>query len=119
MPLIADPFQYDVARIALTAAVGHGFALAGGQALVVHGVVNRPTEDVGLFTDIDGGVTAAAELVHAALRDAGYQVDLTEDEAHDALRRLDRLTDAVFALYPLTPSQIDGLRKAFADWPRT
>ncbi|MFG1674523.1 nucleotidyl transferase AbiEii/AbiGii toxin family protein [Micromonospora sp. NPDC049282] len=219
MPLIPEPFQYDVARLALTAAAGHGFALAGGQALVVHGVVNRPTEDVDLFTDVDGGVTAAAELVREALRDAGYQVesvadpteldevfygfdqdmvefevrhddeavrvqlvrfartntpvvldigpvlhlddligtkvaamitraqprdyidvaavldrydrsdlivlgrradpDLTEDEAHDALRRLDRLPDAVFTLYRLTPSEIDGLRKAFADWPRT
>ncbi|SCG39983.1 nucleotidyl transferase AbiEii/AbiGii toxin family protein [Micromonospora humi] len=219
MPLIPDPFQCDVARIALTAAADHGFALAGGQALVVHGVVNRPTEDVDLFTDIDGGVTAGAELVREALHDAGYQVesvadpteldevfygfdqdmvefevrhdaeavrvqlvrfartntpvvldigpvlhlddligtkmaamitraqprdyidvaavldrydrsdlialgqradpDLTEDEAHDALRRLDRLPDAVFTLYRLAPSEIDRLRKAFADWPRT
>jgi hypothetical protein len=38
-----DPYQADVARVALLAAAEAGFALAGGNALVVHGLVDRPT----------------------------------------------------------------------------
>ncbi|MET9297760.1 hypothetical protein ABZX66_00405 [Micromonospora aurantiaca] len=166
-----DPFQHEVARIALAVAGRHGFALAGGQALIAHGIGARPTEDVDLFTDVDGGVTAAAGLVHATLLDAGFQVDtiaeptelddvigtkvaamvtraqprdyidvaaalgrysrsdlvdlalradpaLTDEEFQDALQRLDRLPDTVFALYRLTPAEIRDLRHAFSDWPR-
>lgn len=59
-----DPFQAEVARI----------ALGGGQALVAHGIVDRPTEDVDLFTDLDGGVLAAATVVRDALENAGFGV---------------------------------------------
>jgi Domain of unknown function (DUF1814). len=77
-----DPFQADVARIALAAAQ-HGFALAGGNALVAHGVVERPTEDVDLFTPEPGGPGAVAYVVRDALTQAGYQVDITRlPEAH-------------------------------------
>jgi len=69
-----DPFQAEVAQIALRVSSVHGFALGGGQALVAHGIVDRPTEDVDLFTDIDGGVSAAADTVRAALEDAGLKV---------------------------------------------
>jgi hypothetical protein len=41
-----DPFQADVARVALHAARQWGFALAGGHALIAHGLMSRPTEDV-------------------------------------------------------------------------
>jgi hypothetical protein len=68
-----DPFQAEVAQIALRVSSVHGFALGGGQALVAHGIVDRPTEDVDLFTDIDGGVSAAADTVRAALEDAGLK----------------------------------------------
>jgi hypothetical protein len=46
----------QVAVIALLAASGHGFALAGGNALLAHGVINRATADVDLFTDDEHGV---------------------------------------------------------------
>ncbi|TDC36059.1 hypothetical protein E1211_14585 [Micromonospora sp. 15K316] len=36
--------------------------------------------------------------------------DLTDDEIHNAIRRLDRLPDTVFALYRLSPTQIQTLR---------
>lgn len=74
-----DEFQAEVARLALAAAAGHGFALAGGSALIAHGIVNRATEDVDLFTDQEGGVRAAAEPVAAALRAAGLQVEEIDD----------------------------------------
>lgn len=41
--------QREVARIALAAV--DGFALAGSGAIREHGVIERPTEDVDLFTE--------------------------------------------------------------------
>ena len=64
-----------VAAIALRAAARHGFALGGGNALMAHGVVDRFTADVDLFTDEEAGVTAAADAVEAALRAAGLAAD--------------------------------------------
>jgi hypothetical protein len=69
-----DPFYTDVARIALGVADKHGFVLGGGVAWLVNGLVERPTEDVDLFTDTDDGVIAAADEVSAALTAAGYTV---------------------------------------------
>jgi hypothetical protein len=69
-----ETFYRDVARVALTVATKHGFVLGGGVAWLVNGLVDRPTEDVDLFTDTAGGVTAAAGEVTAALTTAGYRV---------------------------------------------
>jgi hypothetical protein len=216
---VPDPFQAEVARLALAVAREHGFALAGGHALSAHGIISRPTEDVDLFTDESGGVLAAAQLVAAALSGAGLTVDeipettelgevfhgferdmvefevrrgdhtmrlqlvrfdrgrrpvvmdigpvlhlddvigtkvaalatrayprdlidvaaaldrftreelielgrradpaLIDEEFADAMRRLDRLDDSVFAEpYRRTPEEIAGIRARFADWPR-
>ena len=62
----------EVAAIALRAAAPHGFALGGGNALIAHGIIERPTQDVNVFSDIEGGVEAAAGAVAAALREAGF-----------------------------------------------
>ena len=62
----------QVAAIALRAAARHGFALGGGNALMAHGVVDRFTADVDLFTDEEASVVAAAEAVERALRGAGF-----------------------------------------------
>jgi Nucleotidyl transferase AbiEii toxin, Type IV TA system len=70
-----DDFHRDVAVIALRAAGKHGFALGGGNALIAHGIVSRPTEDVDLFTNEDDGVKAAAGAVGDALQEAGYAVE--------------------------------------------
>jgi hypothetical protein len=67
-------FYRDVARIALAVADKHGFVLGGGVAWLVNGLVQRPTEDVDLFTDTADGVAAAAGEVTAALQEAGYVV---------------------------------------------
>jgi Nucleotidyl transferase AbiEii toxin, Type IV TA system len=69
-----DEFKDQVARVALRAASAHGFALAGGNALVAHGIIARPTEDVDLFADAPGAVGAAAGLVAEALTSAGLTV---------------------------------------------
>jgi hypothetical protein len=65
-------FHREVAAIALGAAARYGFALGGGNALIAHGLIDRPTEDVDLFTNEDGGVAAGAAAVERALRAAGY-----------------------------------------------
>src|SRR5262245_34972711 len=78
MPL--DELHQRVASIALRAAGEHGFALGGGNALIAHGLISRPTQDVDLFTDRERGVEAAAGSVEAALRGAGLQAE-RQDQA--------------------------------------
>ena len=73
MPI--DELQREVATIALRTAARHGFALAGGNALIAHGIVDRPTDDVDLFSDQETGVTAAAQAVQDALCEAGFFAD--------------------------------------------
>jgi len=68
-----DDLHRHVARIALKA-VGRKYevALAGGNALMVHEVVSRHTEDVDLFVRRAELVPAAASEIEAALQAAGY-----------------------------------------------
>ena len=73
MPI--NELQREIAVIALRAAARYGFALAGGNALIAHGIVDRPTEDVDLFSDQEAGVAAAARAVEEALREAGFRAD--------------------------------------------
>lgn len=80
MTEIPDPFQVRVAQVALAVARRHGFALGGGHAFLAHGLVHRPTEDVDLFTNVEGGVRTAIGLVKSALTDAGLQVAAPPDE---------------------------------------
>ena len=68
-------FHGQVAAIALRAAAPHGFALGGGNALIAHGIIDRATQDVDVFSDEQGGVEAAADAVEAALRDAGLETE--------------------------------------------
>ena len=70
-----DDFHREIAEIALRAAAKHGFALGGGNALIAHGIVDRRTEDVDLFTDEDDGVTAAAGAVEEAITAAGFAAE--------------------------------------------
>src|ERR1700761_1162834 len=74
--------QREVATIALRVAARYGFALAGGNALKAHGVIDRPTADVDLFSDQETGVAAAADAVEAALRAAGFTAE-RQDELDD------------------------------------
>lgn len=64
----------QIAAIVLRAAAGHGFALAGGNALIAHGMIDRPTQDVDVFTNQPSGVEDAAGGVEGALRDAGFGI---------------------------------------------
>jgi hypothetical protein len=68
-------FQREVATIALKVAAEHGFVLGGGNALILHGIVDRYTADVDLVTDRTKGVKAAAGTVEDALRTAGFEAE--------------------------------------------
>ena len=78
MPL--NELHHRVATVALRVAHRYGFALGGGNALIAHGLISRPTQDVDLFTDDEGGVGAAAGSVEAALQAAGFAAE-REDQA--------------------------------------
>ncbi|MEO8906881.1 MAG: nucleotidyl transferase AbiEii/AbiGii toxin family protein [Microbacteriaceae bacterium] len=70
--------QRAVTRIALEASESSGFALAGSGAIREHGVINRLTEDVDLFTsntDVHAFGRAVDRVVDA-LSKRGYIVDL-------------------------------------------
>lgn len=45
-----DPAHRRLAEIGLRAVDGYGFAFAGGYAVQAHGILERPSEDVDLFT---------------------------------------------------------------------
>jgi hypothetical protein len=71
----------QVASAALTAAAGHGFALAGGNALLAYGIITRPTQDADLSTDQDHGIEQAAATAEAALRQAGFAAERADELA--------------------------------------
>ena len=73
MPL--NDLHRRVATIALRAANRYGFALGGGNALIAHGLIDRPTQDVDLFTNEEDGVVAAAASVETALQRAGFAAE--------------------------------------------
>ena len=70
-----------VATVALRVATRYGFALGGGNALIAHGLITRPTQDVDLFTNQESGVEAAADSVEAALRTAGFETEREDKTA--------------------------------------
>jgi hypothetical protein len=93
-----DELHRQVAAIALRAASKHGFALGGGNALRVHGLTDRPTQDVDLFTNRPGAVRRAAGPVEAALAAEGFGTAQTDLVAG---------LDMVFG---------DGMNDGLAEW---
>ena len=69
-----DPFHEKVVRVALKVADRHGFVLGGGLALILHGALQRPTEDIDLFGPESASVTTAAVAVREALQASGVRV---------------------------------------------
>jgi hypothetical protein len=83
-----DAFHQHLARIGLDAAERYGFALAGGYAVQAAGFLQRPSEDIDLFTVWERRAefeTAAAAIVDA-YRAAGLIV--TAERRHDTFTRL-------------------------------
>jgi hypothetical protein len=76
-----NPFAREVAHIVLPVAAKYGFAVAGGTALIEHGIVDRLTEDLDVFSPREDGVEAAADVVEAALRAEGLHVERRDNLA--------------------------------------
>jgi hypothetical protein len=75
-----DPVHLRLAEIGLRVAGRYGFALAGGYAVQVHGILDRPSEDVDLFTAWErrGEFAVAVDAVVDAFAAAGYTVEVTQ-----------------------------------------
>jgi hypothetical protein len=75
-----DPGVLELAEIGLRVAGRYGFALAGGYAVQAHGILNRPSEDIDLFTAWErrDEFAAAVDAVVGAYRAAGYAVAVTQ-----------------------------------------
>jgi hypothetical protein len=83
-----DAFHQGLARIGLDAAERYGFALAGGYAVQAAGFLQRPTEDLDLFTVWERRSefeTATRAIVEAYLA-AGLAV--ASERRHDSFTRL-------------------------------
>lgn len=74
-------FHVHIAEIAIAVARQHGFALGGGLALIAHGIAERPTEDVDLFSDRPDSVRATLELVVSALESARMDVTVDDEDS--------------------------------------
>jgi hypothetical protein len=87
-----DPVHRRLAEIGLRAAERYGFALAGGYAVQAHGILQRPSEDVDLFTAWDrrDEFAAALSAIASAYRNAGYAVEVAQQfETFARLRVVD------------------------------
>ena len=74
-----EDLQREITRAALRALHGTGFALAGSGAIREHGLVERPTRDVDLFTsdpDVAAFDSAVKNLVDVLGEGAGLEVDV-------------------------------------------
>jgi hypothetical protein len=69
-----DPLHEHIARIAFALPEAGQVALAGGGAMRAHDLVNRPTQDVDLFTPDLSEVTRLADALAGALRAEGDEV---------------------------------------------
>jgi hypothetical protein len=83
-----DPFHERLARVGLAVAHRYGFALAGGYAVQAAGLLERPSEDVDLFTAWDrrGEFATAVAAVLRAYRDDGLAADV--ERRYDTFARL-------------------------------
>lgn len=73
-----EDLQREITRAALRALHRTGFALAGSGAIREHGLVERPTRDVDLFTsdpDVAAFDSAVNELVEVLRQGAGLDVE--------------------------------------------
>ncbi|MBM7785672.1 nucleotidyl transferase AbiEii/AbiGii toxin family protein [Tenggerimyces flavus] len=83
-----DPLQERLAEIGLRALGEFGFALAGGQAIQVHGIVDRPSDDIDLFVawDRKDQFDRAVDVIVDAYRSAGYGVAI--EKRYETFARL-------------------------------
>lgn len=87
------PLQLEVAEIVGGLEEAAGFALAGGAALILHGVVLRPTRDLDFFGLTADAVDRLLPAVEAALDAAGFSVRRVQVGAGFARLAIESLDD--------------------------
>ena len=85
--------QRRIRRIVGELPPGTGLALAGGGALIVSGVIDRPTTDLDFFAPYPQQVDDVVDLVQSALEADGLQVTRLEDKPSFARLQVDSGTD--------------------------
>lgn len=78
--------QERILRVVADLPEATGFALAGGAALIVHGIVERPTRDLDFFSAHGEDVTRLLPALEAALATEGLSI--TVDRAEPGFARL-------------------------------
>ncbi|MET3143284.1 UNVERIFIED_ORG: hypothetical protein ABIB19_002883 [Arthrobacter sp. UYEF10] len=70
-------YQREVTSLALDALAGGGFALAGSGAIREHGIIDRPTQDIDLFTAVTSAEAFAESTKRLAttMRERGFEVE--------------------------------------------
>jgi hypothetical protein len=71
---VLTELQERVARIIAELPEARGFALAGGAALVVHGLTERSTNDLDYFTTAPADVPTLRRAIEMAMAQAGFTV---------------------------------------------
>lgn len=66
--------QVEIAQAVLEVARANGFALAGGGALILHGVIDRGTRDLDFFTTEADAIADTAARVQDRLAATGFEV---------------------------------------------
>ena len=69
-------FQEQVAHLFLTMPEAAGYALAGGAALVLQGLVDRDTKDLDFFSSVHGQAVPTTEAFLRTLATAGLHGDI-------------------------------------------
>ena len=69
-------YQREVTRLALDALASGGFALAGSGAIREHGIIDRPTQDIDLFTSVTSteAFAGSTKRLAAEMRERGLEV---------------------------------------------
>lgn len=71
-----DPLHERLARLVFSLPEASGVAIAGGNAMLAHSLVQRPTRDLDLFTPDEAEVDALSQSLATALRDEGATVEV-------------------------------------------
>ena len=86
-----DPLQERLPRIGLQVIGRRGFVLGGGHAIELHGMGDRPSEDIDLFSAERGSPATVADKLLDAYAREGFTVmislrtdDLVQMEVTDA-----------------------------------
>lgn len=73
-------FQIELAAVFFSLPQSSGFLLAGGGALIAHGIVHRPTQDLDFFTSRQrGDIDAVSTALTSAATSRAWRVEVIQE----------------------------------------